>query len=182
MSEVDILKSYVPDFIAQSKIFQAVYETQGIELDSINANIVDIVNQCFVNTATWGLTNWETFLGIDTDLTKDYAYRRTAIIAKMRGVGTVTAALIENVAKSFSNGIVTITENPSEYSFTVTFSGTLGMPPNMDDLTVAIEDIKPAHLAYTYVYVYNMNSALSAYTYAHLASFTQDQLREGTLS
>jgi hypothetical protein len=62
--------------------------------------------------------------------------------------------MIQNVAKSFSNGDVDIVEDNTDYQFTVKFVGTMGIPPNMDDLTAAIEDIKPAHLAFIFEYTY----------------------------
>ena len=113
----------------------------------------DYALQLDVNTATWGLSLWEDAYGIMSDAGKSDMYRRTRIISKMRGAGTTTAALIQNVAESFSDGAVEVVEKPEEYRFDVKFVGH-GIPPNMDDLTAAIERIKPAHLAYAYIYTY----------------------------
>ncbi len=133
-------------------------------------------------TATWGLASWEAALGLSTDLTKAYDYRRTRVISKLRGAGTTTVAMIQSVAESFSNGEVAITEHPEAYAFDVTFVGTVGIPPNLEDLTAAIEEIKPAHLAYTYVYIYNTYGDLAGKTYGTLAGYTYGELREGEIS
>lgn len=125
----------------------------------------ELLFQLNVNTSTWGLELWEKALGIETDVSKSYAFRRTRVISKLRGTGTTTVAMIKNVAESFSNGDVEITEHPELYSIDVTFVGVYGLPPNMDDLTAAIEEIKPAHLAYVYIFTFMTWSEFDAYNY-----------------
>ncbi len=142
----------------------------------------DLFLQMNVETATWGLTIWETALGLQTDVSKPYEYRRTRIMSKLRGAGTTTVAMMQNVAESFSNGEVAIIEYNSENRFEVKFIGTIGIPPNMEDLTAAIEEIKPAHLEYTFEYTYRTYGDLSAYTHATLSTYTHQQLREGVIS
>lgn len=142
----------------------------------------DLFNQFFVNTATWGLTAWEKALGVDTDLSKSYTYRRERIKAKLRGSGTTTKAMIKQVAEAFSNGEVEIIEDPANYHFTIKFVGTLGIPANMKDLTLTIEEIKPVHLSYDFYYIYRTHVELSPYTYGQLSQYTNKQLREETLT
>ena len=149
--------------------------------DALQAAGDDMFLQMNVETATWGLVTWETALGIPTDATKPNEYRRTRIMSKLRGQGATTKAMIENVAESFSNGDVAIIEYNSESRFEVKFVGTLGIPPNMDDLKAAIDEIKPAHLAYSFVYVYRTWDMVSTYTWNQLAARTWDELREGAL-
>ena len=149
--------------------------------EAIQAAKQDLFLQLNVSSATWGIDNWEKSLKIKTDVSRPYEYRRTRIMSKLRGSGTTTKQMIENVAESFTNGQVTILEHNSENRFEIKFTGTLGIPPNMDDLTSAIEEIKPAHLAYSYVYVYRLNSELKRYTYAQLNQYTNGTLRRGEM-
>ncbi len=121
--------------------------------------------QLHVETATWGLSLWERALGLAIDLSRSYDFRRSRINSKLRAQGVTTAAMIQNVAQSFSNGAVDIIEHNSEYRFDVKFTGTFGTPPNMDDLTAAIEEIKPAHLAYAYIYVYITWDSVETYNH-----------------
>jgi uncharacterized protein YmfQ (DUF2313 family) len=176
------LMSYVPEFIYSSKIFAAVYAAQGTELDTLETAIAGIATQCFVSTATWGLKYWEEFLGITVDETKETDYRRSAILAKIRGTGTTTKAMVKNVAASFSNGTVEVVENSADYSFVIKFTGTLGIPPNLDDLSAIIEIIKPAHLAFSYAYTYRTWNMVSSYTWDSLSSYTWDEVKEGDIS
>lgn len=145
-----------------------VVELQGAYqhwTDALHAGLEDLFLQLDVATATWGLKQWEEAFGLDTDVSKSYEFRRTRIISKIRGQGTSTKAMIENVAESFSNGDVIIIEYNDESRFEVKFVGTLGIPPNMEDLTAAIEEIKPAHLAYNYVYVFMTWAQHDAYNH-----------------
>ena len=83
----------------------------------------------------------------------------------MQGKGEdVYKRQIQNMAQSFSNGEVEVLEDPARYHFDIRFVGSRGIPPNMDDLTAALEEIKPAHLTYAYIYVYNTYGFWTDYT------------------
>lgn len=172
----DVTK-YVPEFLLQSKIFQTVYNVENEELTGVENAINDILNQCFVDTATWGLKYWEQFLGIPVDSTKSEQFRRERIKAKIRGYGTVTKEFIKNVASAFANGEVEVIEYPNEYKFVVKFVGVKGIPPNMVDLTKTIEEIKPAHLNYEYQYTYNVWNFLTSKVWNDLTPYTWEQVR-----
>lgn len=150
-------------------------------MDALEDTEEDFVQQLWPATATWGLDLWEAALGITKQAADTTAYRRTRVIAKLRGAGVTTVAMIQSVAESFSNGEVEIIQDAANYSFTVKFVGTIGIPPNMDDLTAAIEEIKPAHLAYSYEYLFRTWDMIGAYTWEQLSAYTWDQVREGTL-
>lgn len=141
----------------------------------------DLLAQMNVESATWGLAIWESTLGLQTDVSKPYEYRRTRIMSKLRGSGTTTIEMIKNVAESFSNGEVTIIEYNNENRFEIKFTGTIGIPPNMEDLTAAIAEIKPAHLAYRFVYTYRTHAQLNAYIHTQLSAYTHQTLREGVI-
>jgi uncharacterized protein YmfQ (DUF2313 family) len=171
----------LPDYYRDSA---EVVELQGAFehwTDALDAARDDLFAQLNVETATWGLRQWETALGLTTDVGKSYPFRRTRVLSKLRGFGTSTPAMIQNVAESFSNGDVAILEYNAESRFEVKFVGTIGIPPNMDDLTAALDEIKPAHLSYTYIYIYRTHAELAAYTHAQLAAWTHGTLREGAL-
>jgi hypothetical protein len=175
------LMDLLPDYYRRSA---EVVELQGAFqhwTDALRAAREDLLLQLNVSTATWGLSTWEEALGLETDVSKSYAFRRTRIMSKLRGRGTTTVVMIQNVAESFSNGEVAIGEDPANYRFDITFTGTIGTPPNMEDLTAAIEEIKPAHMDYDYIFIYRTHAALAAYTYDGLAGYTYETLREGEM-
>ena len=62
------------------------------------------------------------------------------------------------------------------------FVGTLGIPGNMSDLKITIEEIKPAHLAVVYEYVYNTWNDVSKITWNQAAAYTWDEIRTVNLN
>lgn len=175
------LIDYLPACYAGSPEVVSLQAAIQLQTDALRAARDDLLAQLNVSTATTGLDVWETALGITKKASDSVAYRRTRILSKLRGAGTTTEAMIQSVAESFSNGEVEIVQNPASYTFAVKFVGTLGIPPNMDDLTAAVEEIKPAHLAYTYEYTYRTWAMLAGYTWADLAAVTWQDAKEGEI-
>ncbi len=138
--------------------------------------------QLDVHTATWGLHWWEEALGIEVDESRDPAFRRSRIISKLRGQGTTTVAMVKTVAESFSNGAVDIVERPAEYRLEIKFVGTIGIPPNMEDLSAALNEILPAHLAYDYIIIYRTWGQVANRTWGDLAAKTWSDVLGGELT
>lgn len=148
-----LLRDYYPKFLRDSKTLSELWKTSQIEHDRIDEAINDLTNQLFVKTATWGLDLWESFLNIKTE-NKPVEFRRAVILSKLRGSGTTTIQAIKDLSLSFQNGEVDVIEYPLEGYFTVKFIGLNGVPPNLQDFLNAIEDLKPAHLGYTFEFSY----------------------------
>jgi hypothetical protein len=172
----------LPEFYQNSQPVQEIQGALDTQAEALWAARDGLMEQLNVSTATWGLDAWEEALGLETDLTRPYDYRRSRILSKLRGRGTTTVAMIQNVAESFSNGEVEVTEYPGDYRFEIKFVGTVGIPPNMDDLTAAIEEIKPAHLDYDYIILYRTQAQLAPYTHTQLSAYSHQMLREGALT
>lgn len=166
-----------PDFYAGSPEFvdmQNALEPEALALWTARDSLMD---QLCVNTATWGLQYWEQTLGITVEQGKDLEYRRSRIRSKLRGSGVTTVALIESVAESFSNGDVAVTEYPQAYRLEIKFVGTIGIPPNLEDLTASLREILPAHLAWDYVMVYNTWDVTAQHTWDELRQRSWDDVK-----
>ncbi|WHX47874.1 YmfQ family protein [Paenibacillus woosongensis] len=146
--------SYLPGYYESSRVIRANMQAKGSELDALNQALDETLSQFFVQTATWGLDRWEYELGIETDHTKPIEQRRAVVESKLRGVGQFSGRLVKNVAEAYDGGTVDVSFQPAEWSFTIKFIDTIGIPPNLDDLKAVIEEIKPAHLAVEYEFSY----------------------------
>ena len=179
-----MLIELLPGFYGLCRETKAIEDALEKGISGVQAARDDCLLQLDLNTATWGLDYWEDAYGIPREAGKDYAYRRTRILSKMRGSGTTTAELIQNVAESFINGQVEVIEFPEADDvwlrnvFHIRF-GQIGIPPNLDDLKAAVEEIKPAHLKVEYIIAYRTSSELHRYTHTQLGQYTHAQLREG---
>lgn len=171
------LLAYMPGYYKESKVIDNLNNANAIELDGFDKKLDDVADQFFVDTADYTLERWEKELGIPVNNNDDTEFRRSRIKSKLRGQGTITVKLIENVAESFVNGNVDITENNATYSFTVKFTSTKGIPPNLDDLKAAIENIKPAHLAVVYEFTYTTWGEVKELTWGQVKTGTWEQLK-----
>ncbi|WP_039227492.1 putative phage tail protein [Clostridium novyi] len=159
-----LLKNYVPFFIANIKEIKNIYYSQQKEIDKLNLDVKDLKSQCFVKTATWGLMLWEEFVGIDTDTRKSIEERRSNVLAKLRGQGTTTRKVIEEIAQAYADG-VRVTEHNKESYFTVELeSKNKGFPYSLNSLYNIIEEIQPAHLEVAYNLISTTNSKLNLAT------------------
>jgi hypothetical protein len=171
------LMGYLPDYYQGVLEMEELQELLARECGYLLYAIPDSASQLVVESATWGLGRWEKELGLNTDMSKSDASRREMIKAKRRGNGTTTPEMIRRTASAFSGGDVQVVEVPNEYSFEVHFVGTLGIPQNMDGLTQMIEEIKPAHLSYSFVYFYTWWATLKSLTWNTAKGKTWSELR-----
>ena len=173
---VDLMK-YLPDYWQENITMKELQGIFGKEVTTLIDSFTFAMEQLFIDTATTGLLRYEKILGLETDVKKSYAYRRERIKAKMMGSGTTTKQMIINVASAFSNGEVEVIEYPAEHRFVVKFVGIKGIPGNMKDLTLTIEEIKPAHLAFSYEYTYNTWSTMQLKTWGEVRDITWQTIK-----
>ena len=165
----------LPSFY-DNDITKPIQDSLNIESNSINDEVDNILNQFFVDSATFGLDYWERMLGIPKN-NFDIDTRRENIKAKMRSRGTTSIEVIKNICEAYSYGEVEIIVNHSDYSFVIDFVGSIGVPKAFAELDKTINEIKPAHLGHSYKFRYNNHEYLSQFTHEHLSQFTHDELR-----
>nr|WP_303244423.1 YmfQ family protein [uncultured Cellulosilyticum sp.] len=173
---MDLMK-HLPSFYYNSEEVKNIQASIGAEDDILKQAIEELLSQLFIETATWGLSHWEKYLGIDVDLNEPITNRRARVMTRLRGQGTTTKEMIKNVCRSFTGGEVEIIENSAEYHFIIKFVDVKGIPGNMDYLTSAIEEIKPAHLRFSFEYKYNVWNNLLPNTWHEISSLTWDRVK-----
>ena len=172
------LISKLPSFY-DNDIIKPIQNAFTVEANSINDEVDNTLNQFYVDSATFGLDYWERMLGIPKN-NFDIETRRENIKAKIRARGTTTISVIKNICEAYSNGIVEIIVNHSDYSFVIDFVGTIGVPKAFAELDKTIEEIKPCHLAHSYKFNYNTQGDLSKYTHEYLSNYTHDGVRSSS--
>ena len=160
-------------------ITKPIQDSLDVEANSVNENLEELLNQFFVNSATYGLDNWENMLGISKN-NFDYVTRRENIKAKMRSRGTTSIEVIKNICEAYSNGIVEINVNHSDYSFEISFISTIGVPLSFEEMDRVVNEIKPCHLAHSYKFNYNTHLDISNYTHEQLANYTHEEIRSSS--
>ena len=164
----------LPSFY-DNDITRPIQNSFTVEANSVNDEVENTLNQFYVDSATYGLDKWESMLGISKN-NFDIDTRRENIKAKMRSRGTTTVSVIKNICEAYSNGVVEINVNHSNYSFEISFISTIGVPLSFEEMDRVVNEIKPCHLAHSYKFNYNTHSDISNYTHEQLANYTHGEL------
>lgn len=141
-----------------------------------------VAKQARPSTATILLDEWEKEFGMTPRVDYPVKFRQETLAAKEKGEGVITLGVIKDTAESFSGAEVEVTSNTDECLIFIKFTGTIGIPENMNDLKEAIDDIIPAHMEARYEYVYNTWAAVKGRTWGELKGMTWKQVKEGDLN
>lgn len=118
------LKRYLPQFLEQDPTFAETMESLSKEHEKQRLALMDITKQFFVTTATWGLDDWEDFLGITTDTNKTADARRQAIIQKINGNNVVTLDFLTTLVNMYvADGQAFIIDHPETYNVDILYHG-----------------------------------------------------------
>lgn len=158
---------------------QLLTETEGVELDKLTVGLESVLDQFYPESATWALERYERDLQIPTNQAKPDDQRRSVIISKMRGSGKVSGSMLKNVAQAYESGGIEVSVDSGEYRIIIRFTDTLGLPPNLDDLKAAIEDIKPAHMTVEYRLRYLTIAEVESMTLEEIEQTGQDKFAGG---
>jgi len=148
------MRDYLPRYYEDVLIAVNVIDREAAEIAALNGAIYDVLDQFYIPTATWSLARWERIFGLSVDETKPADQRRSVILSRLRGIGTVTIDLIESVAEAYVNGDVSVTEDNAHGTVIITFISNRGIPENLADIQAALRDIIPAHLAIEFRFTY----------------------------
>lgn len=146
----------MPGYYRKSKVMNDLIHAIENKFERLKQETILTENQFFVILSDRDIKNHEEDVGLVPDTSADIETRRSRVLSKLRGTGTVTKTMMKNVAASFVNGDIEIIEYPSEYCFAVKFTSKTGVPYNIADIQAMIEEIKPAHLAVEYIFTYRL--------------------------
>ena len=108
-----------------------------------------MMDQFFVENATWGLDLWEQQVGIETDRGLSHESRRGAIKQKLVASGQTTSEMVRQLAETITGYEARVHIN-QDYSFSLEFLGEKTELADIDveELRSVVEQIKPAHLRF----------------------------------
>lgn len=156
MSKLDEMTAYLPPFLTKLKEMTQILQTEAPEFEKQNDGIFDLTDQLFVTTATWGLERWEKILNVPRESGDTYEIRRLRLISKMSNIPPATYLAIERALNRFlKNPSACVRLIPGEYHFNVDID--IDDLQHMTELIETLENMKPAHLAYTLRPAFNEN-------------------------
>ncbi|PGT89223.1 putative phage tail protein [Bacillus sp. AFS040349] len=159
-----MLRDKMPSFYSESGMMLQLFEVEDTEIQDLEKSIQNTFDEFFIDTAKATIDRWEKEVGVPKS-SLPIEQRRATVKSKLRGYGTVNVDHIKTICDSYTNGDVSIIEKPSTYEFEVKFNSVRGIPPNMKDLQNIINQIKPAHLGVTYIYLYTTWDRFDSFNY-----------------
>ena len=144
------LSRYLPGFLVADAQFHAALQSSTDEHERIRWLLKDIFGQFTVQTATWGLDNWEEIYGLNHDETLTIEERRERLFIKLRGIGTITLDVMNKLVNSVVPGKdAVVVENVAPNAFRIDLNIATAIP----EIREVVELYKPAHLIYTIAHV-----------------------------
>lgn len=160
------LKRYLPQFLEHDPTFAVTLESLSKEHEKQRLTLMDITKQFFVKTATWGLSDWEEFVGLEHESADTLQTRRQKILRKLQGSQTVTLEFLTKLVNLYvADGQAVVIDHPETYSIEILHHG--GQVLDYDGLEDAINTYIPAHIGHT----------LLTYTKGRLAVYTAGIVR-----
>ena len=142
-------RELVPAYYLAHEQSRAIIETLADASLEAKTALADVMDQFFVDTATWGLALWEWQVGLQTDTSLSVDARRAAIRQKLVASGNTTAEMVRGLAESITGYEARVIVN-SDYSFSLEFLGERNELADIDveEVRSVVEQIKPAHLRF----------------------------------
>lgn len=150
------LSRYLPAFLFRDTAFADTLNALSYEHESQRLTLADAAKQAFVQTATWGLDDWEEFVGLEHAQADTVQARRNKILMKLAGVESVTVPFLTRLVNLYvADGQATVVDYPDTYSMEVLYHG--GQVLDYEKLRSAISTYIPAHIGYKLVTITTAN-------------------------
>lgn len=145
MSKYDEMIRYLPTFYYGSLDVDEMMKSEGEAFDKFNADIYDVLDQFYIESATWGLDIWEREFAIVSQPNDSYEQRRARLRAKITGTGTFTPADAQALANQFNEPkTAEYIRIPNKYQFKIRHN--VDHLIDFKGMIKAFEEMKPAHL------------------------------------
>lgn len=170
---VNILE-YLPRFLRMDPNFHATNHADSKEHDRIRLLLQDLLDQVYVDTATWGLPLWESLVEI-TVRNDALDWRRNEVKAKLRAARSVTQPFLQAVVEMLVVGqSVRVTDAPADYRLDIEVGD--GGVRSWQGLEQALRMWVPAHIGWKYI------ARTDASLYLHVGAFVTvaDIIHRGT--
>lgn len=176
-NKIDILR-YLPYKLQKDNKFYTVNTAESQEHENIRLIINDLLNQLFIDTATWGLDYFEEFLNIIPKKDDDYEARRTHIKILLNAHDVSTKNFMTNLINRFLNdNSGELIEHNESYYFDICFNN--GSLFDWEGLKEAIKLYKPAHLGIKFFAMQNVQSSVFVYGLINIAQQIEVEAEKG---
>lgn len=136
------LFSYEPDTYKKSQVMREILNAQEEQLLKAEEKQSGIVADMYPSQ-TIHPERWEKEYGIEQ--AEDVEQRRCNILAKIKGIGTVTSEVVKDITLSYIDGIVEVEEDPDDSMIYIVVESE-NQIQKINDLFYQLYGIIPAHI------------------------------------
>lgn len=140
----------LPYYYQKSQVTKDFYSVIQNILDKMAAGISTEDLRLFITT-TDSFSLHERDVGL-SETASDSETKRARVIARLQGNNLLTVEELKRLVRLYTNADCTVAEDYPHYTIVILFSEYKGVPTNIDEIKAAIEEVKPAHLAFEYEY------------------------------
>jgi Uncharacterized protein conserved in bacteria (DUF2313). len=152
---IDFVSPIYGDAYAALWLFQVI----GIELDDLRLWVDSLKEQAFPPTATWSLAYWESLYQIVGNSVLTTEQRQNNLLLKKLQRAPINPFKMRSIVSTASGVPTKIKERTSPNSFTIQLTA-LPENVNTDNVKIAVNNIKPAHLSYNIEFVQGTQTTL----------------------
>lgn len=128
----------------------SIFNANGFIMEEVHQAASKITTETLINNATWSLSYWESLFRIKPRDDQTVEQRRRAVILKMNEYYPVTRRRMETIVDTLTeNGGTVIDDERGDYILEIILDGAGAF--EFSEIKAAIEEVKPAHLAYEIV-------------------------------
>lgn len=137
-------------------LFHELTEAESDEFEIVESELEKLIsNMSLSGTTDDQIDRREDWFDVDHNASKSLSERRAFLVSKLQGQGVLTKSAIKTMAAAFGYGDVDIDDKSAPYTVRIVFKDVVGVPDGIESFIAAIEELKPAHLVFEYVYRYN---------------------------
>jgi hypothetical protein len=174
------LMTCIPPVLSNTKTFTNLQTIQASKLTQQFANMFNLFNQFYIDSADCGLEYWENLLGIKTDTNLSNEQRRLKIKAKkILNFQTVPAKAFDTLMDAYYK--CDVTEDLENSVIKIKVLGARGTPPRIKEMMEDAEEILPCHLAYEFEETFLPWSELDITKWSRIDGYTWDGLETAFL-
>ena len=147
-----MLKNSLAPLESAMKHMGELLDVEQQEIDRLQEEVEKQYVRLCVNTSDEaGIILWEKEYGLIHDSSLTLGQMKARVLARMNSGETATKAMLESLVKQVVDAdYVSIIEYPSEYRFEV-WVGTQYIVENLQIAKDAVDEARPAHLAYEFI-------------------------------
>lgn len=174
---MNILMNMLPFLYQNSKYIKDVQDALENERCILEQEFIDLYDNLFIDSSTWGLDLWEKFLDVRS-ISSDLETRKNVIKNKLRARGVTTKDVVLGLCSQYGFGQVEISEDFDKGEFTIRFISKEGEPKNLNDLINQLDLIVPSHISYNFHFTYVLWEEIKDKTWNDVKEMTWDSIRK----